>query len=407
MLFTRLSIPFVVRSEDRDRISRPASTLHKYRDSILGLGGSITVSGTRLMTYALFKEQSGDTQGFRTYEELQRKLPSRIALFEDYIEVSNGNIRLRREPVQHITESMGVAAALAVAEQVFPVTDADFEQIPETSRSKTFDYANSLVGSTGTAFVEIEAKGTHDGTSTYQQIDSIRRKKQQRIKHVRAAKLTDVAFAGVVLDLQFEGRKPTNITFCDPPREPVDADPVAHRLLGRMYYYLRHLRYITPRGKLGIALANRLEVLGTKRDRWRRLEGVKLATAKGKPIPVPQEMGWTILLGGRYYSEHRAFGTIVDLRLTPEGVRRWRRYKTLPKLAKPLLFVGLIQDVIPLLVKQDYRGIVEFKQRTEEIELSGSDSRGSVSCLPSGVVCGRIEHDGWTEEHVGRIINSW
>jgi hypothetical protein len=300
---------------------------------------------------------------------------------------------------------MGVAAALSTAQTVFPVTDADFQRIAETSRIKTFDYTNTLVGSTGARFLQIEAKGTHDNKSTRSQARDIRLKKARQAKAMRADGRKDMAFAATVLDVQHQSKNETRITFCDPPADTIESDPFVYRLLARLTYYWQQIRYIVPTGRITVALANRLRALEAAPDQWQSLREVPLVAGNGEPLEIPERMGWTLTTEDDRFRPTRVFGTIIDLRLSPDGISRWSSASELPAIDPPLLFIGLDEQVLVSIVTQDYHAMSELLFLPSELRVAMPRVSGSLYRVRSGLVSGRIDHRDWRKEDIEKQIS--
>ena len=117
-----------------------------------------TVSEEEFHSYALFREQK-NYDGWRTYQELKLKIPSRLLSFKEYFSVNNGLLRSRfshaNDREKHLTEAIGVGAGLALVSQLYGLTEADWERIPETNE-KDLDFE---IASNGKEYIEVEVKG--------------------------------------------------------------------------------------------------------------------------------------------------------------------------------------------------------------------------------------------------------
>lgn len=120
-------------------------------------GQTIEISKSEFLTYFLFKEKN-DIDGFRTFHELSLKVPFRQAYIDDYLEFSSGTIKAKHKnhKTDDVTERLGIALSLCVANKIHDLTEADWKKIKE-ERTKTLDYEHA---STGSSYIYVESKGS-------------------------------------------------------------------------------------------------------------------------------------------------------------------------------------------------------------------------------------------------------
>lgn len=118
----------------------------------------LTIPNEDFLIYCLFNEQKQHT-GFRTFNDFRRKLPSRIELLQDYLDLSSPTITAKFKEVQEqqiITERIGIGAGLSVISHLHGLTEADWN-IKAVTKKKDLDYH---ISADDENIIEVECKGT-------------------------------------------------------------------------------------------------------------------------------------------------------------------------------------------------------------------------------------------------------
>ena len=258
---------------------------HKHKDRINKLiSGGLTVEEEEFLIYAMFTQQSSN-EGFTSYSDLKAKMPSRRDEILDFLDTSEGTVRLKSLNGQkHITERAGVAAALLIINEIFGLHEADWERIRETSRQRTMDFQ---IACNGTDFVSVEAKGR-----IFPGVHLTRRKELQediakkKNAHPKSSSLINSLF-GVITGIPYQKSASAECFLLDPIPESIYEDPSKYQLLARLQYYTRLITIISP-GQIARALQNRIQVLRRASD-YGEFDGLLLVDLYGNPIIPPPE----------------------------------------------------------------------------------------------------------------------
>ncbi|WP_375760161.1 hypothetical protein [Corallococcus exercitus] len=313
----------------------------------------LSVPEDELLTYSLFYEWD-NSPGWRSYADLNRKLPERRTRFGDFLTTdAEESYRLRRKPVSDIIESLGIGAALSVSARLLGVTEADFLKVPDTSLGRTLDFERSYVASDGDHSYRVEAKGTHDGKSVSSALDSIKAKKI----FDRNSKQDDATLVGVVFDLSLERKRTSKVIITDPPAEPIPENPILIKLWARLGFYSAALRTIS-RGSITAGFAQRLPVTRALGDQWRKVDGIPLVNPSGYPLAVSWNKSGIVTLASR----ERIFG-----RFFGPASKSTRRQTSSEDVS---IFIGLTENTIELLTKQRLEEIIYHKERERVAEAS-------------------------------------
>lgn len=308
-------------------------------DAIVRSGLQITEE--EFLVYSIFREQK-KKRGFRTFGELRRKLPSRRRIFLDYFSLKNGIVRSRHDNPHHHdrtqTEAAGVGASLAVVSKALKLTEADWERIDESS-DKDLDFN---IASTGSQFIEVEAKGTirDPGRKKSAARLHIEQKKEAKREILRKTKprRTDVLL-GVIASFPYDQEGKALCHLLDPPMTAATDDPRKHKLLARLSFYWREVGIMT-RSSFLVALSNRLQSLSSI-ENFDDLDGDPLLNGRGETIAEPAG----IFRNRSILSDGTAFGEVIPVRNDdPKGEPKNLAY-----------FYGLDSAILPLLIEQSLK----------------------------------------------------
>jgi len=301
------------------------------------------LSEEEFFAYSVFTEQK-DRDEWRTFTELKHRLPPRRAVLEDYFCVHQGTARSRFEEPDDKdstkTEIAGVGAALALASHLYGLTEADWERVPR-EETKTLDFR---IASTGTEFVEVEAKGSivkdHRITSSIssQKADIEKKKDEQRGRHGNRSTLI-----GVITAFPSNDSMRAKCLVLDPPSLEL-GDPYHHRLLARLSFYRREIGLLS-RAHFLSSLATRIRDMAhiAPVDSF---DGLPLLNRRAMPFEVPAS-----LLASRSSAlDGEVFGQVF-----PTGN------------AKEFYFYGLNIDIAALVIGQEFRQIASYRCSPERL----------------------------------------
>ncbi len=296
----------------------------------------LEVVGNEFCAYSMFREQK-DLPGWRTFDEMRKLLPRRIQAFRDYFSFAHETVTSRFSTRGQLDntqiEAAGVGAALTLASNIYGLTEADWQRIPE-EEVKTLDHR---IASAGDHFVEVEAKGTVTDEFVRKTVVSAKKTDIAEKKAAQRLEGNDHTMIGVITAFPTQ---PGQLALCrimDPPSQVKDDDPRRHKILARLYFYWRELSFLT-RSHLVIALRNRWQDLAAIRD-IAALDGFPLLGGNGKRLGIPSSLEMSKSLAG----PHIAFGEAIPM----EGPE--------------LYFYGFAFDVLQQLLDQQHDSIAEFK----------------------------------------------
>ena len=309
---------------------------HKYANRFAGLVQSgLTQDRMEFLVNAMFSEQEGRPR-FRNYSELKDLVPRRIDLIEDYIDFNGGTLRsLNSSGKKDVTETIGVATALSLMNQVFSLTQADWERIPETSRRKTMDFQ---IASDGRDYILVEAKGTVFQSGNLHRDGSL----EEHIKEKKKAHLAENAnlksLFGVITGIPLQPGKTAQCLLLDPLFELNEIDPAKYQLIARLAFYLKLIRVIS-RGQLVRALVNRIEVI-KRISNYTELDDLPLVDVYGEPIVPPPENDSSI------WNKTKIESKIVG--------------QVFPISKKRFFYFAIEEHIYELMIKQNFEEIRKF-----------------------------------------------
>lgn len=341
------TITFAVEAYDQEHLAALNAGPRSVEIAKL-INGGLVVSDTEILIHAMFTEQDPNRIGYDKYYKLAQLFERREDTFRDYFSLSNNDIFAtgsQNSTQKGQTERLGVACSILAMNKILGVTEADWERIEESNKSKTLDYQLSV--SNGISIVGVESKGTiadnpakKSSGSTSDMKGSIEaKKKAARLK----SKLKFNEEYGVITAIGNKSGIMPRIYLLDPPSEGTDMDPGKIRILNRLRYYKHQLSYVSGFGLLA-ALENRINIFD-KIDDYKNLDGISLAASSGEPIMLP----------GKYYGRPlievngiigRCYGERFFRRRTPD----WK-----------VPFFGFDRKIFDILAAQKFNNIVEYK----------------------------------------------
>lgn len=298
------------------------------------------VAKEEFFSYCMFVHQKRDIQGWETYGDLRDRLPAYRVAWEDHFSFSKGTVssKFATDKVDiHFKETMGVGGALSIASRIYELTEADWEKV-NTGKMKTLDFS---IASTGTHFVEVEAKGSivpdHQKPLSHQKSRIETKKLAQRQQGNKNTMI------GVITAIPSDNKLRARFLLLDPPPAEIPVDPVKYRLLARLYYYWRELRLVSRAHFLEV-LINRIKSI-QRLDDYESLDGLPLLNSRSEPHQVPDSL---FVTRSSVYGRS-AFGEVLPL---GDG---------------EFFFYGFDTDTVETLIRQDFSQLstLSFESKTE------------------------------------------
>ena len=307
----------------------------------------IEISREDFLIYSLFKEQK-NYPGFKTFADLKKKLPNRIGWLNDYLSQDSPTITAAFDNAQvqkQITENVGIGAGLSVISHLHGLTDADWENIPDSTQKDT-DYS---ISSDGKNIIEVECKGTFaDPDLKISSVSNMRKDIEDKKSFQRSHESNDNLLYGVITSYDANPDKLPHCRILDPISDNEYDSPWKLRLLSRLRFYLRELNLISQ-SPLLVALSNKLQTLNHLSDEEiKKTDNLPLSKADGEPLPFPVSFD---LHKTRVLGEHSGFGNVVKVD------------------QNQYLFYGYCDEVITKLITQNYSEIMHMKFPTKSYNI--------------------------------------
>ena len=237
------------------------------------------ISKSEFLTYLLFTEQR-ESEGFRTFDELRKKVDSRLGYISDYLNIGEGTIKAihtAKETPNEITERVGVSVSLCLVNKIHNMTEADWERIPIDNR-KVLDFQ---IATTDSLYIFVESKGTILKNNNY------RTELSGKAKHVKEKKdeNKNIIKRGIAYGIitSIDQKNITQSWLLDPPAIDLPFSPKKYRLLSRMYFYWKNLKIISPKSEFLFSLINRIKVLEKLND-YEIFNSCRLFNSEGEEI---------------------------------------------------------------------------------------------------------------------------
>lgn len=333
-------IEFDVEYYDEEHKSKLSG--HHYSPAIGNLvKNGIKVTEDEFVVYSLFREQK-NYPGWRNYQELKQRLPTRIETFRDYFDTSGGTLKSkfpRRDSDIKQTESAGVATALLAMNEIFNLHEADWERIPTTNKFKTLDFE---LASDGKRFIQVEAKGTIFESKSLDKTTTLKKKIEKKKEAQRKLANANTLFFGVIAGFPYSQNSNARCLLLDPPPNNNLQDPKKHKLLARLYYYVNNLRTIS-KSHLVMALINRIRILELAND-YTEFDGIPLVDVYGETLETPPPS---------IYSK-----TVIDEKISGN---------IFPISKREFFYSAFDLEVYRILAKQDFEMIRNYESKLAEM----------------------------------------
>lgn len=313
------------------------------------------ISKSEFLTYLLFTEQR-ESEGFRTFDELRKKVDSRLGYISDYLNIGEGTIKAihtAKETPNEITERVGVSVSLCLVNKIHNMTEADWERIPIDNR-KVLDFQ---IATTDSLYIFVESKGTILKNNNY------RTELSGKAKHVKEKKdeNKNIIKRGIAYGIitSIDQKNITQSWLLDPPAIDLPFSPKKYRLLSRMYFYWKNLKIISPKSEFLFSLINRIKVLEKQND-YEIFNSFPLFNSEGEEILV-----YDNYLG---YSAH----TYINNQLI---IGRLIIYED------KIFFFGFSREVFFILAKQDFDEIINYNllSKIEEVNIMAKINKNELN----------------------------
>ena len=279
------------------------------------------ISRDEFLAYMMFTEQM-DRNGFRTYNDLQGRIQSRLGDIDDFLSFNNGSVQARiigNDMMQiGFTERIGIALGLCVVNKLHGLTSADWKKIPTApgrSGHPTFDF-EIPIASTGTNFIQAENKGSAVADnilktgSVQTHYNGIQTKKNyvRGEESNRSIPIHQNLYYGTIGVLDNKTNSIAKVWLIDPPAFEIELKPEKYKLLARLRYYLDEFRNIGVKDKIIKAIEKRIEEIETSSD-YLKFDNV--------PIDYNYPKHFNLFMDGKMFAAvdtNEAFGRIFVIK---------------------------------------------------------------------------------------------
>lgn len=321
-------------------------------------GTEIEIKLTDFLTYYLFKDKRPRMSGYRTFQEISRKVQRALVMLQDRVRFNGSSIDWNEDEIEaqdrETSERIGESIGISVVNHIHGLTMADWTPIPVTNVSKTFDYSYASDLKT---VIEIETKGSSvsDNSKKTSAVSS----HKSSIKSKKSQKSTQDPLSSAVRygTIAVVGSEQGSIIQCwlvDPPAR-VSRDPSVVRLLARMRFLRDWIGLVSPRSELAHALVMRVLDLEAVSDPF-ELDNVQLRKRDGLKF----ELNWP----PRFFQGHSGFwGASKSLveNYSAGGV-------ALPLTRNSVLFLGIHEELLALAAEQNFREIMSYAREPNVLE---------------------------------------
>jgi hypothetical protein len=233
-------------------------------------GTKLSIPVAEFLTYCLFVNKRTHGTGLRSYSEIKAGLNDRLGDFNDGLEPTPTSLRTSRtgnEQLCGLSEKIGVGVALSVLGRVHGLCEADWERIPQGPK-KSLDFE---IGSNGSGFVQVEAKGSsvpdntcEKGTTVSGHAVNIRQKKASLRADNNNAALAAVYGSIGVIDSRKDGVM--RCWLLDPLGAFPRREAKQQQVLNRLHFIAEILEAVLPQSLITVEIYKRLSVLASADD---------------------------------------------------------------------------------------------------------------------------------------------
>ncbi|MCW3467811.1 hypothetical protein [Chitinophaga nivalis] len=313
----------------------------------------ISISYEDFKVYAVLGFQY-DANGFRTFNDLS-KIGQGISRFETLLHYNPQIQSLikttpERPVINDVSEELGIAGGLAIAGEIYSLTQADWQLIPQITSHKDFDFG--LIAANHHKYINIEAKGCITAKNSVK--DSAVSKHRNKIHAKKAdtkfkAKYdykTDTCLGFITVA---DSSNVLQVWIVDPSFNRPSMSPEVMKLLKRIYYYYSLIHSFAPKAIITTAIANRYNILQKLGD-FSGLDGLPLVNSSMEKIIISE--------------------AFFQSRTTDNGNTIVGRFFF---TKQQLIFIGIHTSCFNLLIGQNHDEINSFSisQSTRQTTLNG------------------------------------
>lgn len=275
---------------------------------------------------------------------------SLIMPFNGFIECSGPSIRSLVEPYklkkEKITEYIGESVGLSLFSEIYELGEQDWVSIdehPGNNGWQTMDYETYLsIASTGTRFVQIEAKGrtVPDNTNCQSMsdvVEDIKGKKDDTNNHSTDYLNGKCVRYGTITILDMLPKGILRCKLVDPFPKDIIVDPEYFRLITRMQFLYDWISFVAPRSQLTAALYTRIKDLKNI-EKKSDLKNKILTRTNGKPFKIS-----TLVNNKSHTTDGSAVGQVI------------------PLSEKEYFFIGIDSELFTLAIEQNWDQILKYK----------------------------------------------
>lgn len=253
-------------------------------------GKTIDISLEDFKTYAFFRHQYKKRGGkHQTFLDL-KSVAQNWGHYDTYFGLQGDkivNIYPERIEAPDASEMIGVAGGLALASEVYGLTQADWTKIPITISHKDFDFSHT--SSIAGRFINIEAKGSiaDDNSAKESSVSNLKRNIIEKKKDDGFKKKYNYS-RDCCIGIITVADKTKNLQswLVDPAIDDFESSPEKVKLLKRLYFYHSIFSLLSKRSYLSITLANRIKAIELISD-YKNLDNVPLINYSFNKIQVP------------------------------------------------------------------------------------------------------------------------
>lgn len=325
--------------------------------------GIVRVPTPEFLSYFLFHRKRVGSPAYRSYAAMGQKLEVALALMDGCLVFGERSIRtapgVDRQLIE-ISEHVGEAVGLSVANRIHDFTEADWSPIEQEwgrRANPTFDFE---LASDEKYLIQVETKGTSD---TDNRTLSTRVKAHKRNITTKKQKLSSTGDAagqasgaairyGTITALDARPDSRIVCRLVDPPAQPGEFSARKVKLLKRLHFIHRWISFVSPRTELASALATRLfDLVGVTNPF--ELDSLPLRRASGEPFeqfPYDASGHSTFATNKSKVTDGPAAGVVVQLS------------------KKALFFAGIREDFWQMAALQNFTEILAYRAEVGSID---------------------------------------
>jgi hypothetical protein len=307
-------------------------------------GNTIDISLEDFKTYAYFRHQFIKSTGkHQTFLDL-KPIAQNWGHYDSYFELQGDklvNVYPERIEATDVSEMIGVAGGLAVASEIYGLTQADWTKIPITTAHKDFDFKHTSCISD--RFINIESKGSvaDNNSAKESSVSNLKNNILEKKKDDGFKKKYDYG-RDTCIGIVTVADKTNNLQswLVDPPIEDLESSPEKVKLLKRLYFYHSIFRLMSKRSYLSITLANRIKAIELTSD-YKNLDKVPLLNYSFDKIQLTE----SFINSRSRTKDKKVIGNtfLID---------------------KAIYFIGIETDLINPIIYQNFDEILSLKTKT-------------------------------------------